>query len=185
MKSKRFLLLVMAICLASGVKAQFYDSANDIYYYLLESKDGKTASSQDVRIFNFDGRKACELACHSPQIVQKNLKENQDFYGELVETTKYDLEYSSGSSGTRYTKTWTNSTTGMGGETWFHNVSLVYSFSSDRRVLTLYSKTKSQTYDFGYIQGINPSEYECTSIYKKVEQSYFQNGFFGEGRQRK
>ena len=38
MKAKRLLFLVMAICLASGVKAQFYDSADDIYYYLEYSK---------------------------------------------------------------------------------------------------------------------------------------------------
>ena len=36
MKAKRLLFLVMAICLASGVKAQFYDEADDIYYYVME-----------------------------------------------------------------------------------------------------------------------------------------------------
>ena len=32
MKAKRLLFLVMAICLASGVKAQFYDNADEIFY---------------------------------------------------------------------------------------------------------------------------------------------------------
>lgn len=36
MKTKRLLFLVMAICLASGVRAQFYDGPDDIYYYVEE-----------------------------------------------------------------------------------------------------------------------------------------------------
>ena len=57
------MLLGLAICLAGGVIAQFYDGPNDIYYYLLESENGKTVSksNQRVYIFNFDGRKAAML----------------------------------------------------------------------------------------------------------------------------
>lgn len=185
MKGLRFLLLGLVICLASGVKAQFYDSANDIYFYLEESRDGKTSTNPYVRIFNFDGRKACELANHSPKDVQSNLKANLDYYGELVETTRYELEYESASYGTRYKNTSTTSTTGMGGETWWWNTTRYYDFSSNRSTLTLKSKTRTETYDFGPMQGINPRESESTTVYRKVDKSYFLNGFFGEGRQRK
>lgn len=48
MKAKRLLFLVMAICLANGVKAQFYDSADDIYYYVEEySESEETKSTQN------------------------------------------------------------------------------------------------------------------------------------------
>lgn len=62
MKAKRLLLLVMAICLASGVKAQFYDEPDDIYYYVSCDGNGQVDDDGYVLIFNFDGNKACELA---------------------------------------------------------------------------------------------------------------------------
>lgn len=46
MKVKRLLFLVMAICLASGVKAQFYDEADDIYYYVEEYSEQKEIKSE-------------------------------------------------------------------------------------------------------------------------------------------
>ena len=51
----------MAICFASGVKAQFYDSADDIYYYISydETTNPGYLPNRWVYIFNFDGKKAC------------------------------------------------------------------------------------------------------------------------------
>ena len=58
MKGFRFLLLVMAICHASGVKAQFYDGSDD-NYYLVESINEISVNREnaDIYIFNFDGKK--------------------------------------------------------------------------------------------------------------------------------
>jgi hypothetical protein len=119
MKELRFLLLSMAICLASGVKAQFYDSADDIYYYV-ESyteveektqvywngmptarwektgkvrKENANEGSESVMIFNFDGMKAAELTGYlgGEKIydVKKRMQENPSYYEDKVETTDY------------------------------------------------------------------------------------------------
>lgn len=75
MKAKRLSFLVMAMCLASGVKAQFYDSADDIYFYLLESDGGsKSIYSSEVLVFNFDGRKACQLRGAGVEYIKKGVK---------------------------------------------------------------------------------------------------------------
>lgn len=182
MKLKKVLFLAMAICLASGVKAQFYDGANDIYYYVGYENGSYTNS---VLIFNFDGRKACLLASTGASNVQENLKQNSDFYAERVETTPYDLKYESSSSGTHYVGTKMFCTTGMGGETWWHDITDIYDFSYDRKTLTQTCTRKSNSYDIGYIQNVNPSESTGVTLYKKVDKSYFLNGFFGVGRQRK
>ena len=104
MKGFRFLLLVMAICLASGVKAQFYDSADDIYYYV-EYKDGSFVENGRVLIFNFDGAKAAELSGRFDRLeiwdregikvndVKDNMKKNPLYYDEKVETQEYELKY--------------------------------------------------------------------------------------------
>ena len=58
MKTKRLLFLVMAICLANGVKAQFYDSADDICYYVEEYYElEEIKSTQDSYYDVFSGRK--------------------------------------------------------------------------------------------------------------------------------
>lgn len=95
MKAKRILLLVMATCLAGGARAQFYDSADDIYYYV-EDKD-KLA----VLIFNFNGERAALLNLKKDGIVagvssvRDNIKENPNFYEDKVEVTEYDMKYNS------------------------------------------------------------------------------------------
>ena len=61
MKGFRFLLLAMAICLASGVKAQFYDGPDDIYYYVACDDYMKPKENGYAIVLNFDGNKACDL----------------------------------------------------------------------------------------------------------------------------
>ena len=83
MKAIRLLFLIMAICLTSGVRAQFYDGPDDIYYYVAEYHEhdeykstsfsagyytGRTLRDRyedenkaKVLIFNFDGTKAASL----------------------------------------------------------------------------------------------------------------------------
>ena len=104
MKGLRFLLLGMAICLASGVKAQFNDSADDIYFYV-EYKDGSFVDNGRVLIFNFDGAKAAELTGRFDRLgiwdreatkvndVKDNLRKSPIYYDEKVETQEYELIY--------------------------------------------------------------------------------------------
>ena len=91
MKAKRLLLLVMAICLTSGVKAQFYDGPDDIYYYI---EDQTSTNDKFVLVFNFDGHKAC-CWCTLLSYIKDYLKDNPSHYEDKVETTEYDLLYMS------------------------------------------------------------------------------------------
>ena len=84
----------MAICLTSGVKAQFYDGPDDIYYYVSCDKDGQVKENGSVYIFNFDGRKACYWSS-SVSSVKRSLQSNPSYYEEKVETTEYILKYDS------------------------------------------------------------------------------------------
>jgi len=180
MKVKKILFLVMAICLASGVRAQFYDSANDIYYYVVESKDGTSISKQyqDVYVFNFDGRRACQLANDRIKTAQSNLRENSDYYGAMVETKKYDMEYTSSSYGTCYVrKDFFSFDTEMFGT---RNVyeTLNFIFSSDRKTLKIHIDR--------HTTGVAGSVDTTTDyVLKRVDKDYILNGFFGEGRQRR
>ena len=93
MKAKRLLFLVMAICLASGVKAQFYDSADDIYFYVTY-EGGQVKETGWAFVFNFDGLKACHDATSISRI-KANLKKSASYYEDWIETTEYRLKYSS------------------------------------------------------------------------------------------
>lgn len=171
MKAKRFLFLVMAICLVSGVKAQFYDSADDIYFYLLESDGGKkNIYISNVLVFNFDGRKACELGGGDEESVKKHLKDNPDYYGEKVETSEYDMKYEYSSYGTCYKSEHTDRDfNSFSGITFTRRVKSTYIFSSDRKSLSL---------DIT-INGSGGGQSHTTTLnlkYKKVDKSYFRIG---------
>lgn len=170
MKVKRLLFLVMVICLASGVKAQFYDSAEEIYYYLLKSEDGKAPDEnhQQVAIFNFDGKKAC-VEYDWLEEVKSNLKKDPDYYPELFENKEYDLEYSYSSYGTCYKSFSTSSD-------FYPNIGRItrkhwdtYEFSSDRSSLTRNSRVTGTN-------GFNTQTGDTKRIYKKVDKSYFKVG---------
>lgn len=169
MKTKRLLFLVMAICLASGVKAQFYDSADDIYYYvqiyngkggfvegtdrMKYAKNGEKvwfgAKGEDwVRIFNFDGKKACCWSKSHVSSVKDNFKNNPNYYEDAIETTEYNVNFISCSSTEIIYK---------GGDTTFI-------FSKDRSMLTTIE-------EFWF----NPDEI-YVRFYKKVDKSYFKTG---------
>ena len=171
MKAKRLLFLVMAICLASGVKAQFYDSADDIYFYLLESDGGKkNLYISDILVFNFDGRKACQLGGGDEKIVKKHLKDNPNYYGEKVETSEYDMKYEYTSYGTCYKSEHTDRDINtFSGITIIRRVKSTYIFSPDRNSLSL---------DIT-INGTGGGQSQTTTLnlkYKKVDKSYFRVG---------
>ena len=171
MKTKRLLFLVMAICLASGVKAQFYDSADDIFYYLedyYEEEDWywtyypggfpkspqytgkinkKKTENPSVLVFNFDGLKAAELTGNSEgssvSTVKSNISKNTSWYEDKVETTDYKMKYNSSSSGVAY-----------------KDGSITYVFSRDRST----------------VKRIPSGEHPTIRVYKRVEKSYFKVG---------
>lgn len=150
MKAKRLLFLVMAICLASGVKAQFYDGPEDIYFYVLEEYVNDYAHDPSVLIYNFDGRKAVRWA-GTRSAVTKLLAENPNYYEDKEETSEYDLKYVSfHASGTNY-------------EYYFNGSRFVNNFSSDRKHLKCYSW-------YGYPVK-NKEEH---MDYIRVDRSYFK-----------
>ena len=173
MKARRLLFLVMAICLASGVKAQFYDSADEICYFveykeLYEETDAfgngtgiiKSREPEFPRalVFNFDGKKAAELNhyCAVPiSSVKDRLETNPNYYEEEVERSDYDWIYvSSSSEGVIYQGPCTTSS----------RSTVTHIFSHDRKTLikkltcNLFSSTTSWYY------------------FKRVDKGYFKKG---------
>ena len=180
MKGLKFLLLSVAICLTNEVKAQFYDSADDIYYYVEECyeheetvirptpyigpqnyKTGKTLKKipeknhERVLIFNFDGKTAAELSDYSNgtyvHYVKSDLQKSPTYYEDKVENTDYKWEYVSSSyAGTIYKK--------PGSE-------FTYTFSSDRNTLT--EVRYWNCYD---------GPVKCWSTFRRVDKNYFKVG---------
>ena len=178
MKGLRFLLLSMAICLASGVKAQFYDSADDIYYYV-EYKDGNFVENGNVRIFNFDGQKAAVLNSkgnyfESIANVKSNIASSPDYYESKVETTEYSLKYKSYNSYsfrlsfTEYTE---NANPAFGTTPTNVNDTYTYKFSSDR--IYCYEEREGSGY---HVNWGRTEKRNFKKEYKKVDKSYFKVG---------
>lgn len=161
MKAKRLLFLVMAICLTSGVKAQFYDGPDDIYYYLEESQNGQTISNKYVMVFNFDGKRAGLLMHESLNDVKNHLRQDPDYYLEKEESCNYGYEYIPSSSDVCYSG---KSTVDIpGGITWYTTTTL--RFSSDRSTLTLKTEIKAPA-----------GKSSKTTILRRVDKSYFKVG---------
>lgn len=163
MKGLRLLLLGIAICLAGGIKAQFNDSADDIYYYV-KYVDGEF--KDDVLIFNFDGQKACRWNA-SVSSVKSNLSNSPSFYEDKVETTEYDLKYVSGNT-YRYKKSSSEEYDD-------------FQFSYDRNTLTKiahYQAIITPGMPGGFLNySKSYKEWrENKYTYKKVEKSYFRIG---------
>lgn len=164
MKAKRLLFLVMVICLASGVKAQFYDSADDIYFYV-EYKNGAFVDDGKVRVFNFDGKKAALLNHNfydgdgdgpfflSVKKIKNKLKNSPDYFEQLVETTNYDVDY----TGT-LSYVYKSSYRAFGVAKSFVEK---YTFSSSRKEL--------------YVDDLDGGFTKKTT-YKKVDKSFFRVG---------
>lgn len=170
MKLKKVLFLAMAICLASGVKAQFYDDADDIYYYV-KYEDGEYKN--DVMVFNFDGRKAC-VWNSSVSSLKSIFKDSPSYYEEKVETTEYELRYRS-------------SNIYMEGEDNDKKPHKKYTFSSDRNTLTYINHYGTTHFVPGhFVPGPfgpigTPGEWVTDwhndkTIYKRVDKSYFKVG---------
>ena len=180
MKAKRLLFLVMAICLVSGVRAQFYDGPDDIYYYLLETENGRVVSKKEQRvyIFNFDGRKAAMLNLKTNSSddkfvdVQSNLQRNPNYYEEKVETVSYDMEYKSSSYKTIYVLEHTTHIMDIGGtgHVWVTEYFDTFEFSSDRNTLSLNRISK------GHAANGTPYTDNDKLVFKKVDKSYFRVG---------
>ena len=177
MKAKRLLFLVMAICLVSGVRAQFYDSADDIYYYIEEYEEGPEFSyayfgaipqytgrkkreipeedKKHVLIFNFDGTKAVSFTGgvgDYPPDIKKNLSKKASWYEDMMETTEYKIKYvSSSSSETKY---------------YYHDYRITYIFSKDRSCLRSVQKWDDSRGDYD----------ESVRVYKRINKSYFKVG---------
>ena len=171
MKAKRLLFLVMAICLASGVNAQFYDGPDEIYYYVCEYhehdeyistsftsgyysgrtlRDKPEENEAKVVIFNFDGTKAallCYFNSTAVREVKSALAKTPSYYEDKVETTEYNLRYEPSSSGVTYKL----------------NDHEKFTFSSDRNTLKEV---------WTYSDGTHPR----TWVYKRVNKSYFKIG---------
>lgn len=85
MQVKRFLLLFMAICLASGVKAQIYNS--DVLFYVSESANLKNPQSR-VEIRKFENGKLYSLSTSNDEAnlrtVCNNLSTNSNYYENLA-----------------------------------------------------------------------------------------------------
>ena len=175
MKAKRLLFLVMAICLASGVKAQFYDGPDDIYYYIEEYEEGpeytiayfgamphytgRTKRETPVEdkkhglIFNFDGTKAVSFTGgvgDYPPEIKKNIAKKASWYEDMMETTDYKIKYVSSSSETKY---------------YYHDYRITYIFSRDRSSLRSVQKWDD-----------TPSGQESVRVYKRINKSYFKIG---------
>jgi len=164
MKKRRLLFIVMAICLASGVKAQFNDSADDIYYYVECDKDGQIKDNGQVYIFNFDGHKACYWN-YVVSSVKGYLQSNPSYFEEKVETTEYDLKYTSGNT---YRKK-------DGGDA-FRDFKFSYSRSSMTETRH-WEKTEVPYWNGLPAYGMAYKKWvDDITNYKKVEKSFFKIG---------
>lgn len=183
MKGFRFLLLVLAICLASGVKAQFYDGPDDICYYVEDYfeyedyywdmypgttipksphytgqiKTRKTETDKaTVLVFNFDGLKAAELT-------ETYKGKHISFVKAAIASnpTCYEDKIETTEYDIKYVSNSSSKTTYKkdGGTTY---TSYTYTFSSDRQTLKC---ANSQ----------NP-EHLAITVYKKVDKSFFKVG---------
>ena len=179
MNKIRLLCFVMAICFTNGAKAQFYDRADEIYYYVEEyfeheeaerkitsigwifENTGKMKKEEVdkykayVYVFNFDGRKAAELTGFLNGLTgsdsQENLKNSPTYYEYKVENTDYGWKFESSSYGeTKYNRPNSN-----------HS----YIFSSNRNTL------KEEWYNV-----ISNEKYLCRRTFKRVDKSFFKVG---------
>ena len=175
----RFLLLVMAICLASGVKAQFYDSADDIYYYVQCDKYGEIMQDGLVLIFNFDGKKAVVLNQHEIyfdliKTVKTNIKSNPNYYEDKVETEEYNLNYSSYntySMNVECSGYVENANPMFGTSEAIYSRTYTYEFTNSRNDCE--QKISGSTV---YVAWGRSSNTNSVTKYKKVDKSFFKVG---------
>lgn len=156
----KLFLLIMAIVTMTPlhVNAQFYDSENDICFYV---------NSQDPRyciVINFDGNKATyfnHTYFFSVQTVQNKLNEDPDHFEKRVYTANYNMNYTGEFSGVAYH--FQEHRNGIYG---LNTDSYVMEFSNDRNTLNYkcYPQCANPS------SSIKPSKIES---YKRVPKEYF------------
>lgn len=183
MKGLRFLLLGLVLCLANGVKAQFYDSADDIYYYVSCDESGKPYENGYTVVFNFDGNKACDLAGYLQlkldpltgmkedktrvDDIKRIIQSNQSYFDDKVENTEYTLRYVSGNT---YTGTgYLQSTNMMGYMCWQKEIH-EFNFSNNRETMV-----DNVEMEFGSMNSRTIRRSDKVS-FKRVEKSFFKVG---------
>ena len=173
---KRILIVFIAMCLTSIVNAQFYDGADDIYYYVEEGDNPNLCF-----IFNFDGRKACVLnqytetttyyGMYGPEVgtgtnyynfstVKRMIKNNPNVFDDKVETLDYEMYYDSSSSSTYEVYMFRRTINRNGFVDKF-------AFTKDRKRLNVTQGYKNN----GYI-----NRNATTKTYVLVDKSYFRSG---------
>lgn len=125
--------------------------------------DETTKSDRAVRIFNFDGQKAAELGHSSLSIVKSNMQRSSSFYEEKVETTEYDLNYSS-KIFRNHIPNWLTPYVPSNGTVYENSKGPLY-FSSDRESLFVFC-----TFN------VNSETHEYLLEYKRMDKSFFRVG---------
>ncbi|MBR1466736.1 MAG: hypothetical protein IJ607_10315 [Bacteroidaceae bacterium] len=132
MERKKIMLLVCFItCTYAMSFAQFYDSADELYFYVDD-----TSNPDRCFIFNFDGTRACALNQHSGtstfigmygqnigsytdydhfNTVRAKIKQNPNYYEDRVENLDYKMYYDSSASSSytvyKFKRNWNQTTT--------------------------------------------------------------------------
>lgn len=173
MKGLRFLLLALVICLASGVEAQFNDSADDIYYYVTYENGQYT---NGALVFNFDGKSGCILnqykndegnyLLYTVDKIKGIIKDKPTYFEDQIEVGDYRLSYSTNNTyccSNVYRDTYYDSTL-QSQRTAIYNEINTYQFSSDRSIL--YYTCEEKDHKVGVTK----------RTYKRVDKSYFKLG---------
>lgn len=185
-------MLVVVMCMTSVAKAQFYDNADDIYYYVKAydytaeirqvmafgmptlhwEKTGRIVKedieegNKTVMAFNFDGEKAADLTVfwgrESVYNVKQNLQKNPSYYEEKVETTEYNWIYSSSSY-----RSFVQSTEFKWKSDYAFSSGTIYVKGSEIRYFS--SDRETMIVDRG-------SGNRYISYYKRVDKSFFKVG---------
>lgn len=141
---KKFMLAMLAFCLTSITKAQFYTS--EVFFYI---KAGTSLDdNSDIVIVHFDGKNMAELI-QNKSYVSKKLKENRSHWNNYMlnqdhTNYKYDSSYSTSSKTTycypqhvngwydSFTHTYITPPTHVGNE--------YYSFANDKSTLIIWKE---------------------------------------------
>lgn len=164
-------MLVVVMCMTSVAKAQFYDSADDIYYYVAVKDDGNLGGM--CFIFNFDGKNACILAetdedddRYPPLVdeVKTKISQNTNFLENRIETGLYDVKFMSGNT---YKKT---------GNYDFHDENVGYHYG---QFSWTFRFTNDREFMYWTLWNNNQGGFERTQKewkFKRVDKSYFRVG---------
>lgn len=182
MNKMRLLCLVMAICFTNGAKAQFYDRADEIYFYAAY-EDGGFVEKPAVIVFNFDGRKAAILNWNESGLswtgiedIKSKMKISTNYFEQQVETTDYDLKYVSYnkySVSKRYVGVCQNANPVFGSSEVIDERNIIFEFSSSRDYCDVVEE--GTTIFPNWPPHLNRS-FTYKYKYKRVDKSFFKVG---------